>query len=220
MVRLSFLIGLFLLAANSVWADTWCSINYPDAVFCDDFDRYCVDPPPYPETCPTDATMAAGIMDNVWRYGYEGAIPCARLLLDSDYVTSSPYAAKSPNQEAGSLTRAQVSLESYNQTAFGSAYTAIIGTDLHPLILEYVIDGQTLNKIRYANNYMELALGIDQASTDFRWSPTCSTLCSGGADARYPIICQQQNAPADCPPAEFGPSSVCSCRWSPGLPGY
>ncbi len=179
-------------------ADTWCSINHPGAVFCDDFDRYCVDPPPEPQACSDGSSVNNKPMLNVWRYGYDGAVPCSQMLVDTDFETSPPYAGKSPNQDSA-LTRAQVSLENYCAEAFGTNYRAIVGTDLNPLYLEFVIDGQTGNKIRYANNYMELALGMSQAPTDFRNSPKCSTVCAGGSDAVYPIICQQQNAPAGCP---------------------
>jgi len=178
-------------------ADTWCYTNYPDAVFCDDFDRYCEDPPPEPQECPVGAPGSYPAMEDVWNHGYSGAIPCSRILVNDGFVTSSPYAASSPNQPIGNLARSRVTLKTYCQAAFGLAYTSVMGTDLNPLILEFVIDGQTVNKINFANNYMELGYGASKASTDYRLA-NC-----GGED--YPIICQQQGAPADCPPLSTAP---------------
>ncbi|HSW44365.1 MAG TPA: hypothetical protein VLM89_02215 [Phycisphaerae bacterium] len=186
-------------------AATWCSINHPTAVFCDDFDRYCIPAPPAPQECSPTADMDIKKFLNTWRFGYDVAVPCSMMLPDTDGYISAPYSAKSTNQADGSLTRAMLNLEPYCQAAFGSTYKAIIGTDLNPIVLEFVINGQTANKIRYANNYMELALGGNQASTDYRLTANCSTLCSGGANTQYPIICQQQGAPADCPPLSSAP---------------
>ena len=181
----------------SALGDTWCSTNYPSAVFCDDFDRYCEDPPPEPQECPVGAPEEYGALEDVWNHGYGGAIPCSRILLSDDFVTSSPYSAKSPNQPIGFLARARVALNSYCRAAFGSEYPSVMGTDLNPLVLEFVIDGQTVNKIWYANNYMELGYGSSKASTDYALADC------GGTD--YPIICQQQGAPADCPPLSTAP---------------
>jgi len=193
-------LGAIVCGQANALADTWCYTNYPDAVFCDDFDRYCEDPPPEPQACPVGATSSYTAMENVWRHGYGGAVPCARILVNDGFVTSSPYAASSPNQANGNLARSRVELETYCQAAFGSEYTSVMGNDMNPLVLEFVIDGQTVDKIHFANNYMELGYGSSKASTDYRLAN-----CDGGD---FPIICQQQGAPADCPPLSTAPHKM------------
>ena len=53
MQRVVVLAGTLLSITNSaqVLADTWCSTTHPNAIFCDDFDRYCTNPPPAPQQC-------------------------------------------------------------------------------------------------------------------------------------------------------------------------
>ena len=44
--------------ATTAKADTWCSQQAAGKIFCEDFDRYCNAPPPYPQPC-TDWSIAA-----------------------------------------------------------------------------------------------------------------------------------------------------------------
>src|SRR3989304_3453119 len=75
MMRLSFVftlaaVLLCTLAAPSQ-AGLWCAsvMNDPtvsQTIVCDDFDRYCVNPPAWPERCPNGSTPNQVPFDNNW----------------------------------------------------------------------------------------------------------------------------------------------------------
>lgn len=95
------------------------------------------------------------------------------------------------------------SMRSSIRAAFGQTHEAVMGTDLHPLVLEFVLNGQNWSKSLFNNGYLELGLGGASAPTDFVHSPFCSTC--GGPDDRYPMICQQAVPPAGCGPIAGAP---------------
>jgi len=174
----------------------WCYTTHPTAIFCDDFDHYCIEPPADPnEACPSTGTGCT--KDNytarsVWRNqdcGVQINLSEGPACDGLPYVTTNPYGAKYPKGQLGHM---KVNLEQF-----------ILGTDENPLVLDFVLNGQTGNKIYYANTFMELALldvvtGEDhRAPTDYIYSTGCSTA--------YPIICQQDNPPADCPDIATAP---------------
>ncbi len=183
------------LAGQPAPADTWCSLNAPGAVFCDDFDRYCVSPPPAPQACPDGSSPDNGALWDVWKFSFH---PCSIMLLGDIFYDSAPYCGRTPNQDNGQTTHAGVTLTPYIRSTFGNSYPTIMGTDQAPLVLEYSFHGQTGGRVNFANSFMELALGSSQVPVDYILSPNCSTC--GGEDRRYPIICQQNNPPAGCPP--------------------
>ncbi len=80
---------------------------------------------------------------------------------------------------------------------------AVIGTDLNPLVLELVINGQSpVNRAPYDNSFFTLGSGFAFAPTDWAWSEFCG--CTS-TDPRYPIICQQESPAAACPPIATAP---------------
>ncbi len=51
----------------SVAAARWCSDYFPDAIFCDDFDRYCTNPPPSPgDAWESGSQTSNGALQAVW----------------------------------------------------------------------------------------------------------------------------------------------------------
>lgn len=181
-------------------ADRWCATNAPGAVFCDDFDRYCVNPPPSPEACPSGSSGNSDPFWQLWNFSF---MPCALLTLGDAFYDSPPYAARTPNQDGAQTTHTGASLSPYIRAKFGNEYPSMMGTDLAPMVVEYSFHGQSGGRINAANSFMEVALGASQAPVDYILSPNCSGC--GGENRRYEIICQQQNAPAGCPPLAAAP---------------
>jgi hypothetical protein len=197
-----FILALFLSGVFASFAqatDTWCSTHFPGAVFCDDFDRYCENAPPAPEACPIGA-VRGGNLGDVWtpidRCG-------AGITLEDQWVSSDPFSGRAPSPQAGDLGSSNAPISTYIRNAFGQAYGQVRGTDLTPLTLECALDGP-IGKMSGFNAYMEFASGAAQYLTDFVRSPACTSAC-GGDGSTYPIICQQNNPPANCPAANTGP---------------
>jgi hypothetical protein len=189
-----------LAARPAAAAPTWCSVNGVGAIFCEDFDRYCVNPPPAPEACSSEASPDGNPFDLVWEYSF---MPCSLRGLSEAFPDSLPFAVKLPNQDHGQTTHAGVALTPFIRSAFGTSYASMLGTDQAPLIVEYSFHGQAAGRINSANAFLELALGPSQAPVDYVLSPNCQSC--GGEDRRYETICQQQNAPAGCPPLSTAP---------------
>src|SRR3990170_4829733 len=95
---------LLLAVAGPAWAvPTWCHSNFPDAIFCEDFDRYCCgdgnptcsDPPPEPEAC-DPSFYGVDIRDtwtmwDVWDAWHNcGWAPAVH----DEYYSSYPYSSK------------------------------------------------------------------------------------------------------------------------------
>jgi hypothetical protein len=76
----------------------------------------------------------------------------------------------------------------------------VIGTDLNPLVLELVMNGQTgaSGKGKYDNSFFTMGSGNAWAPTDWAWSDWCG--CLPPPLHRWPVICQQETPTAACPP--------------------
>ncbi len=196
---LSFL-ALELPAASVFAANTWCYTHFPDAFFCDDFDRYCETPPPAPEACPIGAPRGGGVFE-VW----SPTGPCgSQITLEDQWVSSDPFSGRAPCPPTGQLGSSIAPLSTYIRARFGEQYPQVRGTDLTPLVLQCVLDGP-VGKMSGFNAYMELMSGNGpQAATDYIYAPACTAAC-GGDGSSYPIICAQAGAPAGCAPAATAP---------------
>jgi len=200
MRRFSWLMGLLCLGgmAAAVSADTWCYANHPNAIFCDDFDRYCLDTPPFPQECPEGASPSIGSLRQVWVPPFDD---CGSWLsFDETFIDSSPFSARYPCQGDSQLGRQTVSLISYIQQAFGVQYGEVLATDVTPLIFEFTMDGQTFGKINHANAYLELTRYGLEVTTDYVLHENCLSYCQpiSAPDIQYPIICQQNDPPDGC----------------------
>ena len=184
----------------SMLADTWCSATDPNAVFCDDFDRYCVNPPPEPQACPSGSSMDGDLFHARWI----PTGPCSSAIgLDSLYTASLPWAAKTNTQENSTLGLAKRSFTTSIRAKYGEAYSSVVGTDLNPLVLELVMQA---SRPRFDNTYLSFGAGFAVAPADYAWSNFCG--CSS-PDPRYPIICAQDSPPAGCPPESTWPHVPC-----------
>jgi len=198
LMRLSGLLALWLLVGLSVdaaRANTWCSARGPDKVFCEDFDRYCQAPPPYPQQCSSGSSPSIASLRKTWPKPVCGT----ELWIEETYFLSQPFAGRYPCQGDAQLGTQTTSMVPHIRERFGPNSDLVLATDEHPLILEFVLDGQTGGKIHHANTYLALSSGVGTVPTDHTLSENCLTAC-GGPDMQHPIVCQQENPPATCPP--------------------
>ncbi len=198
---------------------TWCYTEHPDAIFCDDFDRLCVDPPPEPERCdpvPGVDIRAWWLFEEFWRpYNPCGWAPA----LHDEYCSSPPYCAKVGCQDGGNhLGNGTAALNNYIKSHYGDAYSAVLPSDLTPLTFEFTMNGRSYNKIRYANAYMEIGYGRTQpmtagvaCPTNWTISPNCIPCGDESGNTGYwPIICRQRSTPerpmpSACPNIDTAP---------------
>ncbi|MBI4582205.1 MAG: hypothetical protein HY718_21090 [Planctomycetes bacterium] len=189
-----------LLAEN-----TWCSTNHPEGIFCADFDRYCVDPPPEPEACPVGAVRTG--MADIWNVEHNcGWVPGVH----DEYYSSSPFCVKIGCQDGGNhLGYANMGLNNFAKAKFGAAYTAVLATDLTPLTFEFAMNGRTFDKIRSGNIYVELGYGRtgdlipgQDSLTNWVISDNCQP-CGDTSDntGYWPILCRQRSRPGRPMPA-------------------
>ncbi len=171
-------LAVVAVTAAPVHAQTWCTTSWPGAVYCEDFDAY------------TDGD------DFLNEWVHTG--PCSSwMALDTDFYASAPYAGKMNTQENGDLGYSVNTIADAIRDTFGaSCGGSVIGTDLNPLIVELVMNGQS-GRARYDNSFLTIGAGYATAPTDWAWSPFCGCTSS---DPRYPIICQQESPGTACPP--------------------
>lgn len=148
--------------------------DIPDAMFCDDFDRYCTPKPGYLEKCASDpniSTPNGGAMKAVWvrtSHGGAGNALCGgsvEIVPSNDVlkwgITSPPYAVReySGGDEGGSYGQHTVDLRGRINNKWGSQYGSMSGTDANPLVLSFQIGGGIQNNFAapYEVNYMELS---------------------------------------------------------------
>ena len=117
-------------------------------------------------------------------------------LVQPDGTFYFPYAGKMNTQENGDLGYSVNPITNSIRDAFGPTCGSVTGTDLNPLVVELVMNGQS-NRARYDNSVFTIGAGSATAPTDWAWSPFCG--CPS-TDPRYPIICQQETPAAACPP--------------------
>lgn len=188
------------IPAHVMAANTWCSTNFPDAVVCDDFDRYCEDPPPPPEACSSESYIDGGLFHATW----VPTGPCSSPIgLDSALAISLPWGAKTNTQENSTLAVAKRGFADLVRAKYGQAYSTMAGTDLNPLVLEVAMRA---NRPRYDNSYLSLGSNFAVAPTDYAYSPFCG--CTS-PDPRYPVICAQDSPAANCPPSSTWPHVAC-----------
>ncbi len=229
-IRTALPLILFILIAGQVSAaPTWCSQN-PGAIFCFDFDRACVSPPPPPEACPDDADRYDPAIRGVWRYNswnYNTNKACGSNMIGEELVAilpSDPYGGRHANggDEGGNLGQNTVDLTTYIQAAMPGKTTAN-GTDQQPLVLTFTMGALAYHKLQFNNGYLELSLGdqtgrIDdpaKAPTDYvlvgadngTGCFNCNAMCNQAAgesasDNPWPTICQQEFPHPLCPPKQ------------------
>ena len=189
-------------------------------VWCDDFDNYCADGQawsghlPLPAACPTDGSAVA---DNA-AFLTNWAVPQGCVWADNQTITadaakvdSPPFALKSRGMgypgESGptnlASSRHVFPLQSSIQ-AKNAAKNAVNGTDENPLKLSYRVKHNTPadcsgcgGDTALALWYAELVLDEDRAPTDYilrHCDPATEST------AIYPVICQQRQSVAGCPP--------------------
>jgi len=188
-----------------------CYDDYPDAIFCDDYDCWCNTNPcgqDPPTTCGPDDDKHNLSMRAIWvttsqndRNGnYCGS---EFNLEDTLQVFSEPFGNGLPNQVDTQLGHVTVTIKDEIQNKFGSLYyEAMQGTDENPLVMSFNLNNQTSDKIHAANVYMELSLGDDRAPTDYVYAsgPDCD--CLWGTPE---IICAQTVAVPGCPDISTAP---------------
>ncbi len=177
--------------------------TFPHISSCEDFDRYCKPIPPYPYTCDGSGGSDVLALTDVWIPNPPSNICGVEIRLSDTWFTSPPWTAAMTCQDWDTLGFASRDIPGGIRAAFGEAYSTVMGTDLNPLILEFVLNGEGWSKCLFANAYLELGNGPASAPTDYVWSPNCSTC--GGPSRRFPMICQQATPPAGCGPIETAP---------------
>lgn len=205
--------GSLPLAVHAV--PTWCS-THPEAgdmVFCDDFDRYCIDPPAYPEQCdPLVAERDNGAMEAIWDAQHSCGWAAG---VHDEYCSSGPYCAKIGCQPWNNeLGYANTGLANRIRARFGTTYTQVLATDLTPLTMEFAVNGRLGDRINAANLYVELGSGRGgpllpagtNCLTNWVISPNCRLCGDSGDQDYYPIICRQNPTPSGC--ADVGTASV------------
>jgi hypothetical protein len=162
-----------LTAASHARAD-WChdESQLNGQILCDDFDRYCTNPPPPWQSCPTGGTRSDGALHNQWKYhswNYNTSNECGTNMNVEDNQTllnTPPYGGRHANggDEGQHLGQNVVDLTPYVQGAL-PGYNTANGSDDQPLVLRFEMSGglQTANKLPWSNGFMELALGDGNA---------------------------------------------------------
>jgi hypothetical protein len=197
-------LSLAIIPAQLLATPTWCAANQADSIFCEDWDRYCAVPPTDPtESCPEHAER--GAVTRPWVSGMNG---CTSLTLEDAMFTSFPFAGRA--NSTGDLGNTKIFLSSFTRAKFGQAYASMAGTDLAPLVLEYIIDCPDMaSKAAGMNMYMELADGVDQPLTDYVLSDNCVPCGCVANNCTFPMICRQSPAPHtatySCPPVATAP---------------
>ncbi len=226
------------LISAQAWADTWCNSSYPPdppachsaAIHCEDVDRICngapACPPPPPEPCPgqdwswmlirqafprTSRINDTGSECGVEFKGEE----------DTKLFTSYPLGTRYPY---GDLGQATIDLSGHIRYTFGSdEYTAVIGTDEHPLILRYDVSGGVASNFHAFWDIGVIELFLDTGEPNRNRSPmdyilvgeddgtgciNCNSSCPPGqasVPVAWPFICQSyetRTAAPFCPPLQ------------------
>lgn len=166
---------------------------YASEVFCDDFDRYCDSPPPYPDRCPDGSLPDYNGARGTWSPMDSGLPQCPGTgitVSNDDLRIQSPlFGGRYPCQGNAHLGQQEVNLVPSIQAKFGSQYTAIKGGNVEytwPPGKTGAVAGDALNliftmnggncpdaatgncHIQYDNGYMELGLDSEEgAPMDF-----------------------------------------------------
>ena len=224
----AFVLLAVVLSTGPAAMASFCS-DFTSAIFCDDFDRYCDNPPPYPGVCGTDsggentAPLLAKWVHKSWNYNTNQKCGADIKVEDIDeIIPGPPYGGRIPNNgsEGGQVGQNAVNLASYINAKI-PGQTLINGSDAQPLVLTFTM-GALAYGLPFSNGYLELNLGDDgsglvnnptQAPTDFVMVGAndgtgclqCNAMCTGGetsSTAAMPSICQQEFPNALCPPLQ------------------
>jgi len=191
---------------------SWCYHNYPDAIYCDDFDRYCNASPYPPYPCAPGTWSIAQFRNTGWDAMYNAADEggCSEAWHEDGWydpvpvngVYSSPYAVRFPNQADAKVGENQRILTADIQRKWGAGVFYAVATDENPIHLDFTFYGQTyIGKMQAANVFLELATDTEFAMTNHIYGPVSPT--TGKA---YPIICAQgKGEPLGCPPLSEAP---------------
>jgi len=221
-IAVTFIVGTLSPHAE---ADLWCAgviAGHPQTIVCDDFDRYCTNPPAWPDRCVNQSTPDQEAFLTNWPEVADSGNPTK---VNQDYKTSGDtlYAESPPftvryysgsNPEAGNYyldTQHSRDLRA-NIAALEPGRNIVNGTDEHPLILEFVYHFHDEGRQYYQSQYVDLSLDdgvtLDRAPTDYILSEDCAAVGGCGDSHGYPIICQQNNSyvlSGFCPPLESLP---------------
>ncbi len=204
---------LLIPASAMAQGYSWCYTNYPDAIFCDDFDRYCNASPYPPYPCAPGTWSIAQFRNQGWDPVYTplSAGGCSEAWLEDTWpydpvpvngVVSSPFSVKFPNQADSKVGVNVRNLTTDIQRKWGNQVFFAVATDENPLQLDFTFYGQTVaSKTQAANVFLELATDTDWAMTNYVWGPTSPT-----TGKEYPILCAQgPGEPVGCPPLNTAP---------------
>ena len=177
--------GLLLSVADAARA-SWCTSNAVGALFCEDFDQY----------------SGELQFEEVW----VPTGPCASWLqLGDRYYASAPTAGLMNTQETGLFGYSVRSLASSVRDYFGSCNSSsVTGSDLDPLVLDVVINGEIWSRALFDNSFITLGSGYAVVPADWVFSDWC-TNC-GSTRPHYPIVCQQETAVSGCAPISTAPA--------------
>ncbi|HSW44217.1 MAG TPA: hypothetical protein VLM89_01440 [Phycisphaerae bacterium] len=194
------------IQANSL-AGVWCEgiiAGHPQTILCDDFDRYCVDPPPWPERCVVHSTPDQQAFLLNWP---EVSANGNEMKVKDEYKTAYPneplYADSWPFTVRYRSGDDQYLDTQHNRdlrpaiAAIDPTKNTVNGTDANPLILDFVFHFHDEGRQYYQSAYLDISLhdgvALDRAPTDYVMSEDCSQSYSCGDSRGYPIICQQNN---------------------------
>ncbi len=220
---------------NSAMADN-CPTGYPNEILCDDFDTYCATGGGYPgdpKCDPATASMDSYRLREVWPRTSTTEIDDALCgvevkVEDADsLINSLPFGTRYPKGSLGQATFRDwvlspplgqpdqvMDIHRLVQNVFGPEYSAVSGTDLNPLYMEFFMAAD-IGKLGFSSAYMELAYGsvtdpLNRANTDYALSPDCNTYCNPYIQQLpFPILCAQGSPllplPTACPSIATAP---------------
>jgi hypothetical protein len=228
-VKFMFVILVVLgIRQAGAWAFSGCPSGADDEIFCDDFDTYCDESStghPGGTKCPTTgATRRDQRLKEVWLREPRGEDATEMIVADNQsYLTSAPYGGHYPCQgdaRLGTMTIRDWEHSPYPLETDGQIrnlawrirstfideglYDAVEATDERPLVIEFMVNGLTSDKIDWDNGYVEVTLGSDRANTDYIEHQSCSTYCNPPINkGPFSVICAQGNPtgplPTGCP---------------------
>ena len=234
MTRWTILLSVIVLGVCPSWLLANCPAGYPNEIFCDDWDTYCVDGGGYPgdpKCDPLTADANRYLMREVWyRTSTNEALgdPCGTEFTMEDgqaLIFSPPFGGRYPSKiDLGQSTVRDwelsppvgepdqiLDLHRLIGEVFGAQYAAVAATDAAPLVMEFYA-AANVGKMFWSSGYMELAFSdetyMNRANTEYAMSPNCATYCSPAINqGPFPIICAQGN-PAMPLPAGCPPVGI------------
>lgn len=224
------------------YGQSWCGLNYPDALLCEDFDTYCVGGGyPGSDPCPAGAEKHNVTMRRVWRFTstneYNDNLCGTQFNLEEDkYLAgweppanaSPPFGVRYPCQGEATL----------GQQTYRDWVLSPLPPDSPGQVLNFsrlvgekwgaqytAVTGTDDNPLvlqflmnafggDFNSGYFEVAFNEDRANTDYVYSPECATYCAPPINqGPFPIMCAQGN-PTEPLPAGCPPVSQAPVRGS------